>query len=65
MSDYIPDPIEIGESQISRYEDRIDGDKYKCFCGKVVNLDDCVSASPSPYAPPICGECAQANYEAK
>lgn len=40
------------------YHDNVIGDEFRCGCGVMCKLDDSVSISPKPYAPPVCPACA-------
>jgi len=56
----VPDPIEIAEARMDRWaETHIDGDQFLCDgCGKWYPIDAGVAATPDPYSPPICSNCA-------
>jgi len=54
------DPIERGEARAENLAaERVRGDDYTCFCGRVVPLGDCHTLSPDPYSPPVCGFCLE------
>ena len=58
MFDYIPDPIEVGESRCENwYFENVKGDIATCCCGNTFKLSDGETLSPDPYAIPVCGEC--------
>jgi len=61
----IPDPIECMESQIERQIDLVDSNgNYPCYyCGKKTPVEDLIAISPSPYAPGMCLDCADAQNE--
>jgi hypothetical protein len=58
--DRVPDPIEIGEASAERHADRFYGEhQFQCAgCFRWFNWDVAVAASPNPYSPAICPECA-------
>ena len=63
VSDYIPDPIELGESMAERALDAIcqpDG-RFKCYrCDAIFDPDkEGGYDSPNPYTPPCCGKCLE------
>lgn len=60
---YLPDFDEIGENKIERIiaKQFLPNDMYLCGCGKTVKLSETLPASSSPYATPICRECAGEN----
>ena len=54
----IPDPIERGEQACDDwYFDSKVGDKHRCGCGRLFDLDDGETVSPDSYAIPICPTC--------
>lgn len=59
--EYLPDWDEIQEEKLEFFiESRSGADNMYCCpgCDKWINLDDAVPASSSPYATPICRDCA-------
>lgn len=52
---YIPDPVEIMDSQIDRMVDEFK-EGHCMDCGKEVDYD-LIQASASPTAPAVCYEC--------
>ena len=62
---HIPDPIECMESQIERQIDLADsnGNYPCCYCRKKTPVEDLIAISPSPSAPGICPDCADAQNE--
>jgi len=55
--EYIPDPLEIMDSNIERnIENYIEG--HCMGCGKNVGEDNLVLATPSPDSPAVCFKCA-------
>jgi hypothetical protein len=59
ITEYIPDPIEIGEDRMERWmEANCDGDTFTCRCGAPCPLACALPSSPDPYSEPICPACA-------
>lgn len=60
----VPDPIELGEDAMERWADEnVRGDHFRCSeCGLWQPLAFAVQATPNPYSPAICGNCAFASY---
>lgn len=57
-SEYIPDPIELGEMRCEDWAaENVRGNRFRCCCGAVCNLEQGVSLSPDPYAIPVCPKC--------
>jgi hypothetical protein len=59
---YIPDPIERGESSAERaYDDQfISEHEFCCDCGKIFDPDrEGGTPSPDPYCMPVCGTCIE------
>jgi hypothetical protein len=55
---YIPDPIEIMEASAERWADEnIEGNMFKCGCGKMCKLDEGNPIDSNPYSPPVCPDC--------
>ena len=54
---YLPDPVEIMESQIERQIDLVDSDgNYPCvICGRKFKIETMSPADNSPSAPAECG----------
>ncbi len=59
--DYIPDPIELGESRAERaYDEMIQpGGRLKCGCGALFTENEAQMISPDPYSMPVCPKCAE------
>jgi hypothetical protein len=59
----VPDPIELGEAAMERWADEnVRGDHFRCAeCGLWQPLEFAVQATPNPYSPAICGNCAFAS----
>ena len=56
---YILDPIERGEMRAEAWhDDNVKDGNFKCGCGKVLKVEEGVTASVDPYSPLICDECA-------
>ena len=55
----IPDPIERGEASCESWDAKahVDGDNYRCDCGKIFDINEGVTLSPDPYAIPVCPDC--------
>ena len=66
MSDYIPDPIERGESLCEQwYFDNVSECIATCACGNKFKIEEGETVSPDPYAIPVCPECFDKWYESK
>ena len=61
----LPDTAEIIEDLIENQIDLIDEDgNYPCYyCGKKTPFEYIVAISPSPYAPGMCLDCADAQNQ--
>ncbi len=58
------DPTESDEAAASIWAaENVDGDRFKCQCGKWKPLAGSSPSGPSPYAIPICRECADGKFE--
>ncbi len=59
--EYIPDPIELGEAKAEAWaKELFVGNKCRCIeCKVLFELDELITLSPDPYAPPVCEECAE------
>ena len=56
---YDEDPMESTEAAAESWAaENVDGDRFKCQCGKWAPLAGSSPSGPSPYAIPICRECA-------
>jgi len=56
---HILDPIERGEARAEAwYYDNVKDGKFKCGCGKMIPVENGVTAIVDPYSPLICDECA-------
>ncbi len=54
------DPTESAQAAAERWAaDNVDGDRFKCQCGEWKPLAGSSPSGPSPYAIPICRECAE------
>ena len=61
---YIPDPIERGEQRAEASHEMRDG-KIRCVeCRDFFDENDMTTASPDPYAPPVCFGCLGGAYMA-
>lgn len=57
------DPMESAEAAAESWAaENVDGDRFKCKCGKWKPLAESLPSGPSPYAIPICRECADAKF---
>jgi len=55
----LPDPIERGEARAEAwYDEHVTDGKFTCGCGRVIPLEDGVTASADPYSALICDACA-------
>ncbi len=58
------DPIESDKAAAESWAaDNVDGDRFKCQCGEWKPLAGSSPSGPSPYAIPICRECADGKFE--
>jgi len=60
----IPDPIERMEALAERWADEhVEGDMFKCSCGKMAKLEDAHPIDSNPYSPPVCPDCFEEWYD--
>ena len=60
------DPIERSESRIESWaQDNVDGDRFRCSCGKWCEFMLGETLSPDPYAEPVCPECFERAMDEK
>lgn len=61
MNDYIPDPVERGESRAESafYELEQPDGRFRCYqCNTIFDAQkEGGTLSPDPYAMPVCGKC--------
>ena len=61
---YLPDPIERMEASAERWaEENVEGNMFKCSCGKMCKLEDGQTIDSNPYASPVCMDCFEEWYD--
>ena len=65
MRDFLEMLEDSAEMKLDEMTKGLPRGKFRCFCGKISDLETAMPASNNPYSTPICGDCFDMMMEKK